>query len=98
MTFPFTPVEMPGITVNHIPDWVSGESSKSEAHLAWFLDDADLNFAGQHAPWTHAKAGIYGECVYVYVESVWVCVCVYWVCILCVYCVCKGGLYGCIYI
>lgn len=56
MTFPFTPIDMPGITVNHTPDWQAG--SGKIAHMAWFTDEADLNILGVRREWTHAKAVI----------------------------------------
>lgn len=56
MSFPFTTKEIPGITVNHRPGWEQGEGD--QAHLCWFLDDADLNIIGQHYPETAAQAVI----------------------------------------
>lgn len=56
MTFPFTPVEFPVITINHRPGWKCGESD--ESHMCWFLDSADINFLGKQIPGTGADAVI----------------------------------------
>lgn len=56
MTFPFTPIVIPGITVNHRPDWKEGKGL--ESHMSWFFDDADLSLCGIRFPETAASAVI----------------------------------------
>jgi hypothetical protein len=58
MGFPFTGIDMPMkmVTINHIPDWKEGTGE--EAHMAWFLNKADLNIFGKHSPDTGAMAVI----------------------------------------
>mmetsp|Transcript_14556 Transcript_14556/g.27246 ORF Transcript_14556/g.27246 Transcript_14556/m.27246 type:complete len:692 (+) Transcript_14556:84-2159(+) len=58
MGFPFTGIDLPMnvVTINHIPDWKEGTGD--EAHMAWFLNKADLNIFGKHSPDTGAMAVI----------------------------------------
>ena len=56
MTFPFSPIVIPGIIVNHRPGWKEGKGE--ESHMSWFLDDADLSLFGAHLPESAASAVI----------------------------------------
>jgi hypothetical protein len=56
MTFPFTPIEFPLITINHRPDWKEGKGDQS--HMCWFLDGADINFMGKPIEGSGADAAI----------------------------------------
>jgi cholesterol 7-desaturase len=58
MGFPFTGIELPMkmVTINHLPDWKEGTGD--EAHMAWFLNKADLNIFGRHSPESGAMAVI----------------------------------------
>lgn len=56
MHLPFTPLTVPGLTVNHQPGWKQGTGE--ESHISWFLDNADLSFCGVKIPNTAASAVI----------------------------------------
>jgi len=61
MCLPFTQIEIPGITINHDPEWSCGTIAKGpekDTHLSWFKDKASLNFCGKLIPRTDAKASI----------------------------------------
>lgn len=56
LVIPFTPLEIPGFTINHRPDWKEGTGE--ESHMCRFFDNADLSFCGMHMPDTAAQAVI----------------------------------------
>lgn len=56
MTFPFSPIEFPLITINHRPDWIEGKGD--ESHMTRFLDGADINFLGKRVEGSGADAAI----------------------------------------
>jgi cholesterol 7-dehydrogenase len=58
MTVPFTDVPIPGVTVNHSPTWACGKDADGEKHMAWFGDNASLNFLGKLIPGSAASAMI----------------------------------------
>jgi hypothetical protein len=53
---PLTPIPIPGLQINHRPDWKEGTGDQS--HIAWFLDKADLKFCGLQIPESGADACI----------------------------------------
>lgn len=56
MTLPFSPIPIPFLKINHRPGWKEGKGA--EKHRCWFLDHADLYFAGHTIPKTDAHATI----------------------------------------
>jgi len=56
MTFPYTLVPFPLITINHRPGWKDGK--EKESHMCWFLDSADINFMGKRLEGSGADATI----------------------------------------
>lgn len=56
MVLPLTPIPIPGLMINHKPDWKEGAGDQS--HMAWFMDKADLSFCGMKIPESGADACI----------------------------------------
>jgi cholesterol 7-dehydrogenase len=55
MMFPYTEFAIPGVTVNHRPDW---NPDPDHPHMAYFYDQANLNFMGNEIPRSDAFAKI----------------------------------------
>lgn len=72
MTIPFTPIIIPGLTVNHSPDWKEGKKEKkdensvnsteieelTENDKCYFFDNADLSLFNCRIPGSSASAMI----------------------------------------